>query len=391
MRTPRLSGYALASIARLARSGAGGVVLKTMMRRDLGVGRLAALPDTPSAATSPSTRARFRRAPPRSWEDARHPPPGDSAWAGTSDSFARAYREGATTPREVIERALDGARELAAQTPPVGPLLDVATSAALEAAEASGARWKGGRPKGPMDGVPFAVKEETAVRGLARRSGAPYSDASLQLEDATCIARLRARGAIPIGTTPMTEWGMTPFGCNPHRTMPRNPHATEFIAGGSSTGSGVAVATRARPIRHRRRRRRVDPDPRGLLRDLCDQADVGRVSRHGDTSAGSLSHLGPLPLRPSISARALELMGPPDTHDSQTRAAPPIAHGSLERALSRGVKGLRVGIERGANGATPRAACPRRVRRPSRRSSARGRRSSTCRFRSPASRRRSAT
>jgi Asp-tRNA(Asn)/Glu-tRNA(Gln) amidotransferase A subunit family amidase len=308
------------------------------------MGRLAALPDA-LRGEIPLDTSPLQARPPRTWEDARHPAPGESAWAGTSDSFARAYREGAATPREVIERALDAARELAAQTPPMGPLLDMATSAALEAAAESGARWRGGKAKGPMDGVPFAVKEETSVRGLARRSGAPYSDPSLQLEDATCVARLRAAGAIPIGTTPMTEWGMSPLGSNAHRTMPRNPHATEFVAGGSSTGSGVAVATGLVPFA-------IGADGGGSLRipgALCGIFSLkptwGRVSRHGDTSSGSLAHIGPLASSTLDLARALELMGPPDPRDSQTSSAPPIAHGSLERALSRGVKGLRVGIE----------------------------------------------
>ncbi|MGO9712112.1 MAG: amidase, partial [Polyangiaceae bacterium] len=344
MRTPRLSGYALTSIARLARSGAGGVALKGMMRRDLKVGQLAALPDALRGDFPLDTRPLQAR-PPRSWEDARHPAPGESAWAGTSDAFTRAYREGATTPREVIERAFDAARELAARSPSVGPLLDVAISAAVEAAVESAARWKGGRPKGPMDGVPFAVKEQTAVRGLPRRSGAPYSDASAQLDDATCVARLRALGAIPIGTTPMTEWGMTPLGCNAHRTMPRNPHSTDCVAGGSSTGSGVAVATGLVPFA-------IGADGGGSIRipsALCGIFGIkptwGRVSRHGDTSTGSVSHLGPLASSTLDLARALEAMGPPDAHDSQTDGAPSLPHGSLERALSRGVKGLRIGIE----------------------------------------------
>src|SRR5580704_8904524 len=126
MRTPRLSGYALTSIARLARSGAGGVALKGMMRRDLKVGQLAALPDALRGDIPLDTRPLQAR-PPRSWDDARLPAPGETAWGGTSDSFTGAYREGATTPREVVERAFEGARELAAQTPSVGPLLDVAT------------------------------------------------------------------------------------------------------------------------------------------------------------------------------------------------------------------------------------------------------------------------
>jgi Asp-tRNA(Asn)/Glu-tRNA(Gln) amidotransferase A subunit family amidase len=351
MRTPRLSGYALASIARLARSGAGKVALRGMMRRDLKVGELAALPDALRGDVPLDTRALQARPPRRgeggTGEDPR--PPEESelppAWAGTSESFTRAYRERATTPREVVERALDAARELAARTPSVGPLLDVATAAALEAADEATARWKAGKARGSMDGVPFAVKEQTAVRGLPRRSGAPYSDPSPQREDATCIARLRALGAIPIGTTPMTEWGMTPLGCNAHRTMPRNPHATDCIAGGSSTGSGVAVATGLVPFA-------IGADGGGSIRIPSALNGVfgikptwGRVSRHGDSSTGSVAHLGPLASSTLDLARALEAMGPPDANDSQTDGAPPLPKGSLERALARGVKGLRIGVE----------------------------------------------
>jgi aspartyl-tRNA(Asn)/glutamyl-tRNA(Gln) amidotransferase subunit A len=343
MRTPRLSGYALTSIARLARSRAGGAALKGMMRRDLKVGLLASLPDALRGDYPLDTRPLQAR-PPRAGEDGHHPVTG-TAWAGTSDTFTSAYREGAATPREVVERALDAARELAGRSPSVGPLLDVATSAALAAADESAARWKAGRPRGPLDGVPFVVKEQTAVRGLPRRSGAPYSDASAQLDDATCVARLRATGAIPIGTTPMTEWGMTPLGCNAHRTMPRNPHATDCVAGGSSTGTGVAVATGLVPFG-------TGADGGGSIRipaGLCGVFGIkptwGRVSRHGDTSTGTVSHLGPLASSTLDLARSLEVMGPPDTNDSQTDFAPPLPHGSLERALARGVKGLRIGVE----------------------------------------------
>lgn len=344
MRTPRLSGYALASVANLARSGAGKIALRGMLRRDLRIGELAALPDALRGDVPLDTKPLQAR-PPRVWEDARHPPPGEGSWAGTSESFTRAYREGATTPREVMERTLDAARELAARSPSMGPLLDLATSAALEEADAATARWRGGKPRGPMDGVPFAVKEQTAVRGLPRRTGAPYSDGSAQLEDATCVARLRALGAIPVGTTPMTEWGMTPLGCNPHRTLPRNPHSTDCIAGGSSTGSGVAVATGLVPFA-------IGADGGGSIRIPAALNGVfgikptwGRVSRHGDTSTGSVSHVGPLASSTLDLARSLEAMGPPDARDSQSAGAPLLPAGSLERALGRGVKGLRIGVE----------------------------------------------
>ena len=116
MRTPRLSGYALASVASLARSGAGRVALKGMMRRDLKVGELAGLPDALRGDVPLDTRPLQAR-PPRAGagEEKHYAAPGESSWAGTSESFTRAYREGATTPREVTERALEAARELASR------------------------------------------------------------------------------------------------------------------------------------------------------------------------------------------------------------------------------------------------------------------------------------
>ncbi len=344
MKTPRISSFALSSLANVARSGAGGIALKGLLRRDLKVAQLGKIPDALRGDVPFDTRALASR-PPRVWEDAKLGSPGEGSWAGTSAAFASAYREKAATPREVMDRTLDAARDLAGQTPAVGPLLDQATAAAIDEADQSTLRWRSGKPRGPLDGVPFAVKEQTAVRGLPRRSGSPYADGAPQLDDATCVARLRALGAIPVGTTPMTEWGMTPLGCNPHRVMPRNPHSTDCLAGGSSTGSGVAVATGLVPFA-------IGADGGGSIRIPAALNGVfgikptwGRISRHGDSSTGTVAHLGPLAASTLDLARTLEAMGPPDPLDSQTEGAPAIPAGSLERALGRGVKGLTIGVE----------------------------------------------
>jgi aspartyl-tRNA(Asn)/glutamyl-tRNA(Gln) amidotransferase subunit A len=344
MRTPRLSGYALASLVRVTRSRAGHAALRGILRGELKVGELGALPDALRGDAPLDTRPLQAR-PPRTGEDQRLAPPSDKPWSGTTESYARAYREGKTTPRDVVARALEAARTLAARSPSVGPLLDVAAAAAMEEADQATARWKAGKASGPLDGVPIAVKEQTAVRGLPRKSGAPYGDGSPQRDDATCVARLRALGAIVIGTTPMTEHGMTPLGCNPHRALPRNPHAPDAIAGGSSTGSGVAVATGLVPIA-------IGADGGGSIRIPSALNGVfgikptwGRVSRFGDSSTGTVSHIGPLASSTLDLARALEVIGPPDSHDAQTDFAPPLPAGSLERALGRGVRGLRIGVE----------------------------------------------
>ena len=135
-------------------------------------------------------------------------------------------------PREVIERAYEAARELARRGhPTVGAAARFGRAAAAMGEGEAKKRPCDGRAKralGPLDGVPFAVKgTDGGPRVAAKKRRAVRGSERPQRQDATCVERLlREQGSIPIGTTPMTEWGMTPLGWNPHRAMPRNPHAT---------------------------------------------------------------------------------------------------------------------------------------------------------------------
>ena len=245
VRSPRVSGFPLKRLAAFARTRLGGVALQRVFRSDLGVDFLFDLPDALRGDLPLDTRPHPGRAP-RGHEGEGLSWPEGATWAPTMASLGRAYREGRASPVEITERVLSEARRLARLAPSVGPLLDVADDALTEA-RASAARLAEGRPLGPLDGIPWVVKEQTGVRGLWRRAGSTFFG-ERQERDATCVARVRARGAVTVGTTPMTEFGMTPNGANPHRAMPRNPHATDRFAGGSSTGSGVAVATGLVPI-----------------------------------------------------------------------------------------------------------------------------------------------
>jgi aspartyl-tRNA(Asn)/glutamyl-tRNA(Gln) amidotransferase subunit A len=211
-------------------------------------------------------------------------------------------------------------------------------------ADASRDRWTAGKPLGPFDGVPVVVKEELAIRGLPTRGGSDLTDAAPAAADATIVALLRAAGAVVLGQTPMTEYGMTPLGFNPKRVMPRNPHGADCVAGGSSTGSAVAVATGLVPMA-------LGGDGGGSIRipaSLCGifgiKATWGRVSRAGDIFGGTVSHVGPLASSTLDLAHSLEITAGPDPADSQTWLAPPREAGSFIRALSRGVRGMRIGV-----------------------------------------------
>ena len=341
-RSPRLSGIALKNLARFARTRIGGMALQRILRADLGVDKLAALDDEHHADVPLDTRAHSGRAPrEHASQELPWPSPG---WAPNSVTLTAAYREGSLSPREVVKRALVEARRLATLTPTVGPILDYADDAALAEASGSEKRWREGRPIGPLDGVPWAVKEQTSVRGLPRRAGTAFIDPSGRAEDATAVARVRAAGAITIGTTPMTEFGMTPNGANAKRAMPRNPHGLGHLAGGSSTGSGVAVATGLVPFA-------LGADGGGSIRIPSAVNGVfgikptwGRVSRAGDTSGGTVAHVGPLACSTVDLARALEAMSGHDPDDPQTFAAPRRAEGSFVSALGRGVRGMVVGV-----------------------------------------------
>jgi aspartyl-tRNA(Asn)/glutamyl-tRNA(Gln) amidotransferase subunit A len=247
------------------------------------------------------------------------------------------------SPREVVRRAIDEARRLGDLSPTVGPILDYAEEAALAEAAESERRWREGNPR-LLEGVPWAIKEQMAVRGLPRRTGTAFLDPSPCAEDGTAVARARAVGAIAIGTTPMTELGMTPTGANAKRAMPRNPHGVEHLAGGSSTGSGVAVATGLVPFA-------LGADGGGSIRIPAAINGVfgikptwGRVSRSGDHATGSVAHVGPLAASSVDLAHILEVVSGHDPADPQTFAAPRREAGSFVEGLTRGVRGLVIGV-----------------------------------------------
>jgi aspartyl-tRNA(Asn)/glutamyl-tRNA(Gln) amidotransferase subunit A len=339
---PRISGRAFSAVERLSRTSAGARLLYQVLRSDLRIGQLAALPDVLFGDVPVDNRPVAGR-PPRESREGGLPAP-VAPWSPTSSKLEAAYRARETTPREVAERALASARKLGERRPSFGPLMETCDEQAMRDADAATERWRSGKPIGPLDGVPIAVKEELAVRGLATRGGTDLSDARIERDDSTYVARLRAAGAIVLGHTPMTEYGMTPLGFNPKRVMPRNPHGADRLAGGSSTGSAVAVATGLVPIA-------LGGDGGGSIRipsSLCGvfgiKATWGRVSRAGDVFGGTVAHVGPLASSTLDLARSLEIAAGHDPADPQTWLAPHREAGTFVRAISRGVKGMRIGV-----------------------------------------------
>ncbi|WP_394822757.1 amidase [Pendulispora albinea] len=343
--SPRLSGALLRTVARAARTKTGSVALYHALKVDLNVSELEKLTESARGDLLLHNRP-WQARPPRGGEPADLPLP-SAPWSGTSASYVAHYTQGTLSPEDVAVRCLAAARALAARSPSVGPIHEYAKErVALGEASESKARYAAGAPRGIFDGVPYAVKEQTAVRGFARQAGSTYLSAE-PLDDAACVAAVRREGGLVLGTTPMTELGMSPVGQNMHRRLPKNPHDPKHVAGGSSTGSGVAVATGLVPFA-------LAADGGGSIRIPSAINGVfgikptwGRVSRAGDISQGSVAHVGPIASSTADLARVLEVISGPDPRDEETMVGTPpkLEPGSLVAALGRGVRGLVIGVD----------------------------------------------
>lgn len=165
--------------------------------------------------------------------------------AGVGDGFRgvldyhELYRSKASTPTQEVKRALERAKSLGGR---LKCFVDILEASAVEEAEQSTRRWAAGKQLGVLDGVPFACKDEVAIKGTVLGEGLVRGGREAQTEDDLVVARLRRAGAVLIGKTVMTLFGASPLGWNVGFQGPFNPYNTSHYTGGSSAGSGVAVA-----------------------------------------------------------------------------------------------------------------------------------------------------
>ncbi len=112
----------------------------------------------------------------------------------------------------------------------------------MEEAEGLAHRLKRGEDPGPLAGVPVGVKDLMSVRGYPLTAGTKAIEAKVQERDAPVVARLRAAGALIVGTTNLHELAFGINSANPHFGHVQNPRYPGYIPGGSSGGSAAAVA-----------------------------------------------------------------------------------------------------------------------------------------------------
>jgi Asp-tRNA(Asn)/Glu-tRNA(Gln) amidotransferase A subunit family amidase len=124
----------------------------------------------------------------------------------------------------------------------LGAYTHVDRQQSLQLALESDQRRGNGQLRGPLDGLPVAIKGNIAVRDWPHAAGLRFRRDDLAADDAFVVARLRAAGAIPVGLTNMDEGALGAEGLNPWYGVIHNPNRHGYSAGGSSGGSGAAVA-----------------------------------------------------------------------------------------------------------------------------------------------------
>src|SRR5882762_616962 len=211
---------------------------------------------------------------------------------------------------------------------------------ALSDAAVRDAESTAGKSRGPLHGVPIAVKDLCNTAGIPTAAGMAIHRANVPVKDATVVTRLKAAGAVILGKLQMTEGA---FGTHhPSIPPPINPWNAAYWSGASSSGSGVATAAGLCFAS-------LGSDTGGSIRFPSTVSGLsglkptwGRVSRAGVFAlAESLDHVGPMCRSALDSALVLNVIAGADPDDP---TASPYAVPDYAAGIGAGVKGRRLGV-----------------------------------------------
>jgi aspartyl-tRNA(Asn)/glutamyl-tRNA(Gln) amidotransferase subunit A len=256
-------------------------------------------------------------------------------WRSLADAAA-AVKSGAVSPVELTRACLDRIERVDSV---VHAFVSVDATGAMQAARVAEQDISAGRYRGPLHGIPIAIKDNYDTVGVATRNGSRVFAERMPACDASTWARLREAGAVLLGKTTMSEaaWGVDfPPVRNPWDVR-RNPGLSSggsgaavgaglcFMAMGSDTGGSIRI-------------------PAGLSGVVGLKATYGRVPRTGVMPhTWSLDHAGPLTRRVEDAALVLGVIA---GHDPDDVGSADVPVGDYVRDLPRGLQGMRVGLPR---------------------------------------------
>ena len=220
----------------------------------------------------------------------------------------------------------------------------VTTNRALAEAAVAEREIAAGQVRGPLHGVPMALKDLFDTAGVRTTAGSKILAENVPARDAAAVERLRAAGLVLLGKTNLYEFAFGTTNDNPHYGPARNPWDLERSPGGSSGGSGAALAMGLCAVS-------LGTDTGGSIRIPAGACGVvglkptlGRVSRRGVTPlAWSFDTVGPMTRTVEDVALMLNAIAGPDAEDEWCAARPAE---DFTRDLEAGVRGLTLGLPR---------------------------------------------
>ena len=252
-------------------------------------------------------------------------------------------REDEVSSRDIVAACYDA---IAARDGKLHAFVDLWRDDALAQADARDLERRNGCSRGPLHGLPIALKDLLHVAGRQTTAGSKSWLGRLSDHTATAVSRLVAAGMIPLGKTHMVEFAFGGWGRNPPMGAPWNPWdlRTHRVAGGSSSGSAVAVAAGMAPAA-------IGSDTGGSIRipsALCGLTGLkptyGLVSLYGAVPlSATLDSIGPLARSVDDAALLVAAMAGPDPHDPATLNAPAVDFGDSSGA-SRNLAGVRIAV-----------------------------------------------
>lgn len=233
---------------------------------------------------------------------------------------AQALRKRGVSSAELTENAL---ASIASGNARLNAFITVTEEVARTQAKAADAELSRGIDRGPLHGIPIAVKDVFETRGVRTTCGSALFKDNVPARDAAVVEKLAAAGAVLLGKTGMHELAYGITSNNPHFGTIRNPRDPDRIPGGSSGGSGAAVAADMVFMA-------MGSDTGGSIRipaSFCGifglKPTTGRVSRYGVMPLDfSLDHMGPLTRSARDAALTLQAIAGFDPRDETSAQVP---------------------------------------------------------------------
>lgn len=256
---------------------------------------------------------------------------------------AGAIASGEASAREVTQAHLD---RIDAVDGELHAFLTVDGAGALAAADAVDAKRRAGKPLGPLAGVPLALKDILATRGLETTAGSKILEGWIPPYDATVVQRLHDADVVVLGKTNLDEFAMGSSTENSAFGPTRNPRDLSRIPGGSSGGSAAAVAGYEAPLG-------IGTDTGGSIRQpaaVCGivghKPTYGAVSRYGLIAfSSSLDQAGPFARTVLDTAYLFAAMAGHDPADSTSLDSPvPDVVAAARRGADGDLSGVTIGL-----------------------------------------------